>query len=257
LDKAHPIRRASLRRGILGLIPRLPVLPILNPGALHKKCILKKFDVVSDLSCQNPRQMSDTPLIRIIVIGDTAVGKTQMMFRFTDDTFTAQGVQTIGVDFKAKLVNLNGIPHKIQIWDTAGQERFRNITEAYYRKGHGIILVYDVSARQTFDNIPGWFDSIKAKCEGLGPIPIVLVGNKADLEPAVPMEEGFQIATDHGAKFFQTSAKDGSNIEDAFMECASAAAAAIANKQAGDRPSTGVELGQKAEGAQPKKKGFC
>jgi small GTP-binding protein len=216
----------------------------------HKKFYLLRVDSKS-------LSMGETPLIRLIVIGDSGVGKTQMMIRFTDDTFNAQGVSTVGVDFKAKTINISGVPHKVQIWDTAGQERFRNITEAYYRKGHGIAIVYDVTNRTSFESIPSWFESVKNKCEGLGPIPIVLVGNKADMEAAVSMEEGFQLATERGAHFFQTSALDGSNIEDAFTDLATEAATAMENKRQGDKPASGVELGQKSEGAQPKKKGFC
>jgi small GTP-binding protein len=200
--------------------------------------------------------MGDIELVRLIVIGDSGVGKTQMMFRFTDDTFQAQTVSTVGVDFKAKTIQIAGVPHKVQIWDTAGQERFRNITEAYYRKGHGIAIVYDVSTPATFETVPGWFDSVKSKCEGSGRIPIVLIGNKADLEPKITLEQGLQLATQYGAHFFQTSAKDGSNIEDAFTDLATQAAECSASRRqnAGGAPS--LDLAQRDSADKPKKKGF-
>jgi small GTP-binding protein len=238
--------------------PTIPINSLLSPATGIRNVShphSKKFNILIKISKSS--LMGETPLIRLIVIGDSGVGKTQMMIRFTDDTFTAQGVSTVGVDFKAKTINISGVPHKVQIWDTAGQERFRNITEAYYRKGHGIAIVYDVTNRESFQNIPGWFDSVKNKCEGLGPIPIVLIGNKADMEAVIPMEEGFQLATEKGAHFFQTSALDGSNIEDAFTDLATEAASSMESKRAGDKPATGVELGKKSDGSQPKKKGFC
>jgi small GTP-binding protein len=197
-----------------------------------------------------------TPLVRLIVIGESGVGKTQMMFQFTENSFQSDSLTTVGVDFKAKTIVIEGVAHKIQIWDTAGQERFRNITEAYYRKGHGIAIVYDVSHRDTFTTLPTWFDAVRSKCEGLGPIPIVLIGNKSDLEPAVSMEEGFQLAQEHDVHFFQTSAKDGSNIEEAFTDLATQAAKVLAEKDKGGAGGE-VELASGKGGKEgSKKKGF-
>jgi small GTP-binding protein len=166
-----------------------------------------------------------------------------------------QTVHTVGVDFKVKSVLINGVPRKIQIWDTAGQERFRNITEAYYRKGHGIAIVYDVSDPITFASVPSWFESVKSKCHGAGNIPIVLIGNKADLEQKVPLEDGEQLAAHNNAKFFQTSAKDGSNIDDAFSVLATLAATAMEGK--GDGSGTGgLEIATKSTESKGKSKGF-
>jgi small GTP-binding protein len=201
--------------------------------------------------------MGEVPTIRLIVIGDSGVGKTQMMFRFTDDTFYSQSGPTVGVDFKAKTIPISGVPHKIQIWDTAGQERFRNITEAYYRKGHGIAIVYNVTSRESFDNVPGWFDSVKNKYESLGPISIILVGNKSDLNPVVSMEEGMQMAQEHNANFFQTSAMDGSNIEDAFTDLASRAAQALASKPSEATPAQGLKIDKKKDEEKQKKPSLC
>jgi small GTP-binding protein len=180
--------------------------------------------------------MNDPACIRLIVIGDSRVGKTQMMVRFMDDDFDPQGSSTVGVDFKTKPVILRGVPRKIQIWDTAGQERFRNITEAYYRKGHGIAIVYDVSERTSFDHVPGWFDSVQTKCGGIDPVPIVLIANKADLIPIVSEEEGEKLAAERGVHFFQTSAKSGSNIEEAFLDLAADADALLQRKRPSPEP---------------------
>jgi small GTP-binding protein len=200
--------------------------------------------------------MGELELVRLIVIGDSTVGKTQMMFRFTDDTFHAEGVGTVGVDFRSKTMQIGGVPHKVQIWDTAGQERFRNITEAYYRKGHGIAIVYDISRPDTFQTVPGWFESVKSKCEGAEDIPVVLIGNKADLEAKVSVEEGQAIATKYGAHFFQTSAKDGSNIDDAFTDLATQAAEYNARKRQNVGVASGLDIGVQESHDKPKKTGF-
>jgi small GTP-binding protein len=163
---------------------------------------------------------ADVTTLKLIVIGDSSVGKTQMMLRFTDDSFSTSTTATIGVDFKGKNIQIEGVPYRIQIWDTAGQERFRNITEAYYRKANGIAIVFDSSHRDSFVSIPTWFESVAIRCSGTDSVPIVLIGNKSDLEPQITYDEGLETATKYGAPFFQTSAKTGSGIEDAFMDLA-------------------------------------
>jgi small GTP-binding protein len=156
-----------------------------------------------------------TTTIRIIVIGDSGVGKTQMMMRYCEDSFTQITQSTVGVDFKLKVVNVDGVQYKIQIWDTAGQERFRNIVENYYRRAQGIILVYDVTSQNTFDALPEWLSSI----DKFAPpdSPIVLCGNKSDLVSTVASETGERFANEKGLPFFLTSAANGEGIEDAFL----------------------------------------
>jgi small GTP-binding protein len=201
--------------------------------------------------------MFDQNLLKLIVIGDSAVGKTQMMFRFTDDTFTANALMTIGVDFKTKEIQIDGVGYRIQIWDTAGQERFRNITEAYYRRAHGIAIVFDVSDSSSFDNVPGWFESVNAKCNVNDAIPIVLVANKCDLDPQVTFEQGLELANQHGAGFHQTSAKNGTGIEEAFMDLATR----VAKNNEAKRPvnaSTGNTVDvQSNQPPEVKKKSRC
>ncbi len=118
-------------------------------------------------------------LFKLLLIGDSGVGKSCLLLRFSDDTYTESYISTIGVDFKIRTIELDGKTVKLQIWDTAGQERFRTITSSYYRGAHGIIVVYDVTDQETFNNIGHWLEEIKRyACDGVNKL---VVGNKCDL----------------------------------------------------------------------------
>lgn len=148
------------------------------------------------------------------------VGKSCLLLRFCDDSFTPSFITTIGIDFKIRLVDLDGKKIKIQIWDTAGQERFRTITTAYYRGAMGIMLVYDVTDERSFNNIRNWIRNIdQYASEGVNKI---LIGNKCDnLERrVVDRERGAELAREYGLKFIETSAKTGINVEEAFLTLA-------------------------------------
>jgi small GTP-binding protein len=174
--------------------------------------------------------------IRIIVIGDSSVGKTQMMMRFCDDSFSLAGQTTVGVDFKAKQVSIDGVPYKAQIWDTAGQERFRNIVENYYRRAQGIVLVYDVTRKDTFTSLPQWLQSIDQYANP--GTPVILAGNKSDLTPAVECEEAESFAADRGLTLFLTSAANGEGIEDAFLSITQKAVSGASKPAPGPGPPT-------------------
>lgn len=118
-------------------------------------------------------------LFKLLLIGDSGVGKSCLLLRFSDDTYTESYISTIGVDFKIRTIELDGKTIKLQIWDTAGQERFRTITSSYYRGAHGIIVVYDVTDAETFHNVKQWLHEIdRYACDSVNKL---LVGNKADL----------------------------------------------------------------------------
>lgn len=156
-------------------------------------------------------------LFKILIIGDSGVGKSSLLMRFVDDTFTETHITTIGVDFKIKTVDFNGKIIKMQIWDTAGQERFRTITSSYYRGAHGMLIVYDVSDSESFQNIHLWLQ----ECERYANADIVkiLVGNKTDSSRrTVSFEMGLKLADQYGMTFVETSAKNGMNVESAFMK---------------------------------------
>ncbi|KAJ3447783.1 ras and ef-hand domain-containing protein [Anaeramoeba flamelloides] len=156
-------------------------------------------------------------LFKILLIGDSGVGKSCVLLRFTDNEFRSSFLSTIGVDFKIKTIDLNGKQTKLQIWDTAGQERFQTITRNYYKGAQGIFLVYDVSERDTFDNIQNWVDEVKNNTEKA--VTMLLIGNKCDLvnKRQVSTEEGEQLAQNLKMCFLETSAKDNTNIAKCFQ----------------------------------------
>jgi len=155
---------------------------------------------------------------KILLLGDTSVGKTCFLKRYTEDTFQDAYLSTIGFDFKFKMVTLkNGKQVKVQLWDTAGQERFRTIAKSYYKGAHGIILIYDVSNPKTYDNIKKWLAQIKE--EASSKVCIILVANKIDHEErVVTEEEGEKLAKSFNLKIFESSAKENINVTEAFQE---------------------------------------
>ena len=154
------------------------------------------------------------------MIGDQAVGKTALLVRYADDNFSEVLLPTIGIDFKIKTIELQGKTVKLQIWDTAGQERFRTITQAYYRGAMGILLMYDVTNTKTWSNVRNWVRNI----EGNAPQTVnkILVGNKCDLATMrqVSRQQGEQLAREYGMKFLETSARDNTNVQEAFLTLA-------------------------------------
>ncbi|UJR37202.1 hypothetical protein I4U23_029910 [Adineta vaga] len=147
---------------------------------------------------------------KILLIGDSSVGKTSLMFRFSDDKFTQTFTPTIGIDFKLKTILIRDKPIQLQLWDTAGQERFYNIVRSYYRNADAILLVYDRTAACTFQNIVRWMKSINENAPD--DVFRVLVGNKSDLHEylVVSNEDGRQLANQYHMNYFETSAKSDS-----------------------------------------------
>jgi len=159
-------------------------------------------------------------LFKYIIIGDAAVGKSNLLLRYAHGQFKPEYQLTIGVEFGAKNVEINNKVYRIQIWDTAGQENFRSITRAYYKNSVCALVVYDISSRDSFNNVSTWIDD----CKNQSPktIFMVLVGNKSDLSDRrqVNTEEGQELADKYGMLFYETSAKDGTNVDKIFSESA-------------------------------------
>ncbi|XP_005095256.1 ras-related protein Rab-10 [Aplysia californica] len=180
-------------------------------------------------------------LFKLLLIGDSGVGKTCLLFRFSDDAFNTTFISTIGIDFKIKTVELGGKKIKLQIWDTAGQERFHTITTSYYRGSMGIMLVYDITNVKTFDNISKWLRNIDEHANE--DVEKMILGNKCDMDDKrqVPTARGEAIGREHNIPFLETSAKANINVEKAFMNLAQA----ILNKTPGriSEPS-GVNMSQ-------------
>jgi len=155
-------------------------------------------------------------LIKLLLIGDSGVGKSCLLLRFSDDSFTHNFIATIGIDFKVKTIDLDGKKIKLQIWDTAGQERFHTITTAYYRGAHGMVLVYDVTDEKSFENVRHWMKQIELHAQQN--CSKILLGNKCDLPTkVVSTEKGNSVASEYSVKFFETSAKSNLNVADAFL----------------------------------------
>lgn len=155
-------------------------------------------------------------LFKLLIIGDSGVGKSSLLIRFSDNTFSGSYITTIGVDFKIRTVLLHGERVKLQIWDTAGQERFRTITNTYYRGTHGVIVVYDVTNGESFGNVKRWLQEIESNCDIVNK---VLVGNKNDdpTRKVVTTEDAERFANQMEIKLFETSAKDNLNVEEMFL----------------------------------------
>jgi len=157
-------------------------------------------------------------LFKILLIGDSGVGKSSILLRFTDDEFSEKQLSTIGVDFKVKYVSLGGKRVKLAIWDTAGQERFRTVTSSYYRGAQGVVLVYDCTSRRSFENVKLWLEEVKKYCTNLDAVRM-LVANKVDKgAEQVSRDEGEQFAIDNSMLFIETSAKTRQGITHAFEE---------------------------------------
>ncbi|XP_020368574.2 ras-related protein Rab-18a isoform X1 [Stegostoma tigrinum] len=156
--------------------------------------------------------------LKILIIGESGVGKSSLLLRFTDDTFDPELAATIGVDFKVKTIAVDGNKAKLAIWDTAGQERFRTLTPSYYRGAQGVILVYDVTRRDTFIKLENWLNELETYCTR-NDIVKMLVGNKIDKENReVDRNEGLKFARKHSMLFIESSAKTRDGVQCAFEE---------------------------------------
>lgn len=156
-------------------------------------------------------------MLKILILGDSAVGKSALLMKFCDNQFTQSHIATIGVDFKYKTIDCESKKYRLQVWDTAGQEKFRSIVQTYYKGAMGIILVYSINDRKSFENIENWMRQISANTQN--DAVVILVGNKSDVEDrTVQTSEGERVASDHNIHFFETSAKQGTNVEEAFFQ---------------------------------------
>ena len=155
-------------------------------------------------------------IFKVLLLGNSNVGKSSLFLRFVDDIWNDTFVPTIGVDFKIKTFDIDEKKIKMQIWDTAGQERFKNIIASYYRGAHGILLLYDVTDKDSFKNLSNWLIEIEKNASKN--VLKVLIGNKSDLEDKrkVTYQEGKDFATSNGMQFIETSAKTDSKVKDAF-----------------------------------------
>ena len=162
--------------------------------------------------------MGNNHLLKIMLIGNSGVGKTCILSRFSSDSYNQSYISTVGIDFRIKTIEVNGKVIKLQIWDTAGQERFQSITSSYYRGAMGFLLVYDITDSQSFDCIGKWLRKIEENANEEAVI--IILGNKCDLENEreIGMRQAQEIADRYRIPFMETSTKSNINIERAFNE---------------------------------------
>jgi len=201
-----------------------------------------------------PSQEKYDYLFKVVVIGDSGVGKSNLLSRFTRNEFNIESKSTIGVEFATRSVSIEGKTIKAQIWDTAGQERYRAITSAYYRGAVGALVVYDISKESSFENVEKWF--IELKENATADITMMLVGNKTDLASArvVSTETGKAFADKNGVSFIEASAYNATNVEPAFLQILSEIYQKRASKEQQQQAASTVSVSQLTG---DKKKGCC
>ena len=210
-------------------------------------------------------------LFKLLLIGNSSVGKSSLLFRFVENVWDDNFVPTIGVDFvilffiiffyflqKLKTLEVNGKKVKLQIWDTAGQERFKNITASYYRGGNGVLVVYDITDRDSFENLNSWLIEIEKNANKN--VYKLLIGNKCDLEDKrkVTYQEGKDFATSNGMQFIETSAKADTKVKEAFeLLTQEIIKASITKDKVMEKREKTVHLSSNTSDLNVKKKGCC
>ena len=196
-------------------------------------------------------------IFKVLLLGNSNVGKSSLFLRFVDDIWNDTFVPTIGVDFKIKTFNIDEKKIKMQIWDTAGQERFKNIIASYYRGAHGILLIYDVTDKESFKNLSNWLIEIEKNASKN--VLKVLIGNKTDLEEkrAITYSQGKEFADSYGLKYIETSAKKNLNVNEAFETLGRELMQASDDKKIGKSRDKKISVTKAEDLNQEKKKGCC
>jgi small GTP-binding protein len=158
---------------------------------------------------------------QLLIIGDSSVGKTSLITRYTNGTFKEEYLATVGLDYYSKEEVINNKTINIKLWDTAGQERYKSLTQNYFKNAEGVLLTYDITNSESFDNLKEWISSIKKNMEGKDIfIPVIIIGNKIDMEDSreTSKEDAEKFAKENNYKYFETSAKTGEGVDDAIRE---------------------------------------
>ena len=193
----------------------------------------------------NPNDQDYEFIFKVLLLGNSNVGKSSLFLRFVDDIWNDTFVPTIGVDFKIKTFEIDSKKIKMQIWDTAGQERFKNIIASYYRGAHGILLLYDVTDKDSFKNLSNWLIEIEKNASKN--VLRLLIGNKCDLEEkrVISFNQGKEFADTYGLKFLETSAKKNLNVNEAFETLGRELMAAAGDKKiVKQKPNKKISVGQ-------------
>ena len=156
---------------------------------------------------------------QLLIIGDSTVGKTSILYQCTNNQFLSQHLATVGIDYYNKEESFNNKIVRVKIWDTAGQERYKSLTSTFFRNAQGIILVYDVTNRETFENLKYWIQSINSNLGVQTNVKKIIIGNKIDLPREVTKDEADALANENSIKYFECSAKDNINIKESIRYC--------------------------------------
>ena len=155
-------------------------------------------------------------VLKLLLLGDSSVGKTSILLKYISNKFDDSSISTVGVDYMDKIIDYNKFKIKLQIWDTSGEEKFRTITKNFYRNADGLLVVFDLTKKESYDHIKSWLDEAK---ENNDKLKTILIGNKLDLkdERIVAIDVAKQFAEKNNLKYIETSAKDGTNINESFQ----------------------------------------
>ena len=155
-------------------------------------------------------------VLKLLLLGDSSVGKTSILNKYISNKFDESSISTVGVDYMDKIIDYNKFKIKLQIWDTSGEEKFRTITKNFYRNADGLLVVFDLTKKESYDHIKSWLDEAK---ENNDKLKTILIGNKLDLkdERIVAIDVAKQFAEKNNLKYIETSAKDGTNINESFQ----------------------------------------
>ena len=196
---------------------------------------------------------------QLLIIGDSSVGKTSLITRYANGTFKEEYLATVGIDYFTKEEIINNQTIQVKLWDTAGQERFKSLTQNYFRNAQGVLLTFDVTNSESFDNLKDWINSIKKNMEGNNIfIPLIVIGNKIDMEDSreIQTEDAQKFASENKYKYFETSAKTGEGVDNAIRDLVNQV---LSSKQAnegkdGERKSVQIKA---ANNGGEKKQGCC
>ena len=155
-------------------------------------------------------------VLKLLLLGDSSVGKTSILLNYINNKFDESSISTVGVDYMDKIIDYNKFKIKLQIWDTSGEEKFRTITKNFYRNADGLLVVFDLTRKETYDHVRGWINEAK---ENNDKIKLILIGNKLDLKDGriVTIDVAKKFAELKNLKYIETSAKDGTNINESFQ----------------------------------------
>ena len=196
---------------------------------------------------------------QILLIGDSLVGKTCLIQRYVNGTFKDDYITTVGLDYHTKLEIINNLNVSVKLWDTAGQERFKALTPSFFRNAEGVVIAYDVTNSESFDNLKFWISSIKTNLfEKNIFIPIIIIGNKIDLEDMreITKDVASAFAKENKFKYFETSAKTGEGVDEAFRDLVNQVLANLDKNEEGTIERKSIKIEENKTDKQ-KKKGCC